>query len=425
MAKLAIDGGPRAVPSNFVPTNWPSIDEDDISSVVSVLRTQQIWGTDAPSIVELEKEWGKYCGVDLCHGTNGGTAALHQALAASGVGAGDEVIVPAYSFHSSASCILHHNAIPVFCDIDFDTYTIDWTQIESLITEKTKAILAVDLFGLPASWEKIIEIARKHNIIAIEDGCQAHGASIDGKMTGALGDICAFSLNGSKNLAGAEGGLLTTNNADLFGKTGQLDMSVRTIDGKRVYPEYSFGWNYRMNVISATLTLSQLKKLDMHNGKRIENCEYLSSELSKLDGLIPPKVPTGYKHVYHMYKVALDPALSEKYGMPLKEIRDSLLFALNREGINTSLWVSDALPNLDIYQKMEGYGNGCPWTCPFGNYGSGKRYKYDAKEFPNAQRLIDSTFNLDHTYPPNGKKLMDYIILGFQKVWEHIDELLE
>ncbi|MHA1370279.1 MAG: DegT/DnrJ/EryC1/StrS family aminotransferase, partial [Promethearchaeota archaeon] len=310
--KLAIDGGKKSIPDDFKRKAWPIIDEDDIEAVVNSLRHRKIWGSDAPDVIELEQEWADYCGVKYCRGTNGGTAALHMAIAGVGVQSGDEIIVPAYSFHSTASAIIHHNAIPRFVDIDFETYTIDWRQIEDAITDKTKAIIGVDLFGLPANWDEINKIAKKHGLNTIEDACQSHGAAIRDKKTGTLADIAAFSLNGSKNLPGSEGGFLTSNNSEIMEKAASLEMSVRVINGKRIYPKYSFGWNYRMNPLAAALAKSQLRKLDDLNDLRIKNCRKLTRGIKNLEGIITPKVPEGYKHVYHMYKVALDPGLAEK-----------------------------------------------------------------------------------------------------------------
>ncbi|MFX0098814.1 MAG: DegT/DnrJ/EryC1/StrS family aminotransferase [Candidatus Hodarchaeota archaeon] len=422
MEKLAIDGGSKAVPDALTPRSWPVITEEDIESVTSALRSGVIWGTEAPNVLGLQDEWAEFCGAKYCKGTNGGTAAIHMGLCGVGVEAGDEVIVPAYTFHSSASAILHHNAIPVFVDIDFDTYTIDWRKVEEKITDKTRAIIGVDLFGLPANWIEINKIARKNDIKTVEDGCQAHGAAINGKKTGNLTDIAAFSLNGSKNLPGAEGGLLVTNEWEFMEAAAKLEMNVRIVDGKRIYPKYSFGWNYRMNELAAALTRSQLKKLPELNDKRRGNCQRLSNALKKLEGLTPPLEPEGYRHVYHMYKVALDDSLVEKYDVPLKELRDGIIYALMTEGVRTALWVQDMIPSLEIYQSQVGYGSGCPWSCP---HGSRRTYEYKVEEYPATARLVEGTFNLDYFYPPNDKDYIDAIIHAFEKVWAHFDTLFE
>ncbi|MHA1792819.1 MAG: DegT/DnrJ/EryC1/StrS family aminotransferase [Promethearchaeota archaeon] len=424
MEKLAIDGGPRAVPEGYHYEKWPIITDRDIKSVVDVLKNKPIWGSNAPSVLEIERKWANYCGVEYCHGTNGGTAAIHMSLAGVGVKAGDEVIVPAYSFHSTASAILHHNAIPVFVDIDFDTYTIDWRKIDAAITDHTRAIIGVDLFGLPANWKEINRVASSNGLKTIEDACQSHGAEIDGKKTGTFADCGAFSLNGSKNLPGSEGGFFVTNNSAMFKNGIKLEMNVQTQEGKRVYPDYSFGWNYRMNPLAAALTTSQLDRLDELNAQRIKNCELLSERLSKLEGIIPPKVPDGFKHVYHMYKVALSEGLAEKYNMSLRELRDNLMFFLASEGVSISLWVQKLLPSLGIYQLKEGYGHGCPWTCPRASPRA-RNMEYQASNFPAAQKLIEGTFNINAIFTMSGSEHVMMVIKAFEKVWENLDKILD
>ncbi|MHA1682987.1 MAG: DegT/DnrJ/EryC1/StrS family aminotransferase [Promethearchaeota archaeon] len=422
MEKLAIDGGKQAVPPDLTLETWPELDEDDILSVVETLKSKRIWGSDAPAVLTLEEEWAKFCGATYCRGTNAGTAALHMALAGSGVGPGDEVIVPAYTYHSSASAILHHNAIPRFIDIDLDTFTLDPSRLDPLINEKTKAIIAVDLFGLPANWPEINRIAKANGIFTVEDACQAHGAAIAGNKTGTLADAAGFSLNGSKNLSGAEGGFFVTNNKEIYTKAMQLEMTVRTIDGKRVYPKYSFGWNYRMNPLSAALTRSQLRKLERLNQARRDNCERLSQRLEKLEGVIPPKVPPGYTHVYHMYRISLDTCLSEKYDVSIKEMKENVVYFLQSEGVRTSTWVQNMLPEMDMYQIQEGYGNGCPWSCPFGR---GEKIEYKPSDYPQARMLLDSTFNVESLHPPNGFNYVDGVALAFEKIWNKLDVLMD
>ena len=157
-------------------------------------------GTGAPEVKALEKEWSEYTGKKHCLATSSGTAALHMALAALKIGPGDEVIVPAYTFLASASCVLHAGAIPVFVDIDRGTYNIDTKSIEEKITENTRAVIPVHLHGLPCDMDSVRKIADKHKLFIVEDACQAHGAEYKGKKTGCFGDLAAFSLNSSKNL---------------------------------------------------------------------------------------------------------------------------------------------------------------------------------------------------------------------------------
>jgi len=238
--KLAIQGGAATVPAGLekssFPTeasqgqvcSWPIITEEDITAVTNVLRRGIIWGFHAPEVSALEKEWADYNGVRYCVATNSGTSALHMAVAAGGVEPGDEVITPALSFLASATCILHHNAIPVFVDIDPLTFNIDPEKIKTKITGKTKAVIAVHLHGLCCDMDEINRIAKKHNLAVIEDAAQAHGAAYKGRKAGTLGNMAAFSLQESKNLTCGEGGLFITDDEDIFeratmvGRFGEL-----------------------------------------------------------------------------------------------------------------------------------------------------------------------------------------------------------
>ncbi len=196
--KLAIHGGPKAVPDGTV-KNWPPIDAIDRERVLASLEgANHAFGENCAA---FQAEFAAWNGNKFAVATNSGTAALHMALVACDVGCGDEVIVTAYSWSSSATCILHHNAIPVFVDINFDTINMDESLIERAITRKTKAIIAVHLHGLPMNMEKVMAIARKHKLKVVEDACQAHGATFKGRKVGTWGHCAAFSFNQNKCLS--------------------------------------------------------------------------------------------------------------------------------------------------------------------------------------------------------------------------------
>jgi dTDP-4-amino-4,6-dideoxygalactose transaminase len=218
--KLAISGGtPVLQRSDY--QNWPIITDDDRRLVNEVLDSGILAGGTAPQVTALEKEWAEYTGAKYCLTTTSGTAALHMALAAVGVGPGDEVITSAFTFLASASCALHQNAIPVFVDIDLRTYNMDPDKLEAAINDRTKVIIPVHIQGLPADMDPIMKIAQKHNLFVIEDACQAHGATYKGKKVGPIGHIGTFSLNNFKNLPGGEGGLFITDDEALL-KKGML-----------------------------------------------------------------------------------------------------------------------------------------------------------------------------------------------------------
>ena len=220
-SELALFGGEPTVPFGTVKP-WPEVTEEDKQAVMAVLDRGVFWGAHAPEITALQEDWAQWLGTKYCLATNSGTAALHMAVAAAGVEPGDEVITTPFSWTSTATCVLHHNAIPIFADIDPLSYNIDPVKIEEKITPFTKAIIPVHLYGLPADMDPIMEIAERHNLVVIEDCCQAHGALYKGRKVGTIGHVAAFSLNGSKNLSGGEGGLFVTNDERRWQEAARL-----------------------------------------------------------------------------------------------------------------------------------------------------------------------------------------------------------
>src|SRR5919198_826838 len=188
--ELALFGGPPVVPEGAV-RPWPEITQGDKDAVMRVLDRGVLWGAAAPEVSALQEEWAAYVGAHHCLVTNSGTAALHMAVAAAGVEPGDEVITTPLSWTSTATCILHHNAIPIFADIDRATYTIDPDRIAEKITPRTRAILPVHLYGLPAEMDAIMALAQRHGLNVVEDCCQAHGAQYRGRQVGSIGQLGA------------------------------------------------------------------------------------------------------------------------------------------------------------------------------------------------------------------------------------------
>lgn len=421
--KLAIDGGPRAVPENAIKP-WPPIDDTDREALLRVFDNQILCGAGGPETVALQKEWAEYIGRKHCLATNSGTAALHMSLAAAGIGPGDEVIVPAYTFLASASCVLHANAIPVFVDIDERTYTIDPKLIEERITERTKAIIPVHLHGLPADMDEIMAIARKHNLIVIEDACQAHGATYKGKKVGAIGDFAAFSLNSSKNLCGAEGGFFMTDDDYWAMRGDMLRMFGDEIDDEtklRVYNASILGYMYRMQEFTAAFTRAQLKRLDANNAIRQKNCAYLTEILKEYEWVTTPYVPPDRTHVYWMYVVRFDP---KKAGVNLspREFRIALEKALHMEGVGVGQWQIMPVPAQDLFQTKMGYSSrGCPWTCHF----YGKEITYRGEDYPVASRICEDYTVIVGTNPPNDTKLLDMYAEAFRKVFNNLDVVVK
>jgi perosamine synthetase len=420
---LAIAGGqPVLQRSDY--GNWPVITDDDRRFVNQVLDSGVVAGGTAPQVAALEKEWAAYVGTRYCLATVSGTSALHMALAAAGVGPGDEVITSAFTFLASASCALHQNAIPVFVDIDPRTYCMDPAKLEAAITERTKVIIPVHIQGLPADMDPILEIARKHKLFVIEDACQAHGAEYKGRKVGSIGQIGTFSLNNTKNLCGGEGGLFNTDD-ETWLKKGTLVRcfgdEVDEVSHRRIYNASILGYMYRNQELPAALARAQLLHLNEHNATRIANANYLTSELGKLPGILPPYCPPDCKHVYWMYNIRFDPGLAG-VDCPTRLFRIAVEKALYKEGVLIGQWQTMPVPAQDLFQSKLGYGSShYPWAV---NEAKGIRYDYSPDQFPTAQALCDSYTIVYGIHPPNGQELMAKIVAAFQKVWAQLDQVI-
>lgn len=421
--KLAIDGGTSVLKRSDY-SNWPIITDDDRRFIDEVLDSGIVAGGTAPQVAAFEQEWAGYVGAKHCLTTTSGTAALHMALAAVGVGPGDEIITSAFTFLASASCALHQNAIPMFVDIDPRTYNMDPARLEAAITERTKAIIPVHIQGLPADLDPIMAIARKHNLSVIEDACQAHGAEYRGRKVGSIGDIGAFSLNNFKNLCGGEGGLFVTD-SETYLQKGVLVRcfgdEIDEVSHRRVYNASILGYMYRNQELPAALARGQLLHLDEHNAVRIANAEYLSRELGKIPGVIPPHCPPDSKHVYFMYNVRFDPQAAGLDCEP-RRFRIAVEKALYKEGVLVGQWQTMPVPAQDIFQSKLGYGGSSyPWSI---NEAKGIRYDYNVDNFPVAKMLCDTYTVVHGIHAPNGKALMDQIVTAFHKVFGNLDQAL-
>ncbi len=422
--KLALRGGKKTVDGSLK-VGWPVISDDDRKAVAGVLDSGILFGPYAPQVVALQEEFARFAGAKYCIAMNSGTAALHSAVAAAGIGPGDEVVTSAFSFLASATCVLHHNAIPVFVDIDPVTYNIDPAKIEEKISDRTKAIIPVHVHGLPADMDAIMEIARKHKLVVIEDAAQAQGAEYKGKPSGSIGDMAGFSMNATKNHCGGEGGLFVTSSEEYRARANMVRMFgefVKPEEGRK-YKAYTMGWMYRINELTAAFALSQLRKLPELSANSRRNGDYLTKELGKIKGVKPPLTPEGRTHVYHKYRIRLAPG---ELGVQAKpgEFRDAVQKALQAEGVDAVLWQTMPVPAQPIFQLKEGYGKGCPFSCPY----YGKEIEYRAGDYPETQRLLeDSLVICSESYPifPQKMELMKQYVEAFQKVFDNLDRVLQ
>jgi dTDP-4-amino-4,6-dideoxygalactose transaminase len=416
-SSLAVSGHTPAIAAGtFAP--WPPIDDTDRRMVLASLEGEN--HAFGPNCEALEKEFAAWNGNRHALTTNSGTAALHMCVAACGCGTGDEVIVPAYSWSSSATCVLQHNAIPVFVDIDWVTMNLDARRLESAITPRTKAIIAVHLHGLAVEMEPVLTIARKHGLKVIEDACQAHGATYRGRKAGTLGDCAAFSLNQNKSLCSGEGGLFVTDDAELLERATMLWSfgETRTPVQSRDYHVYAMGWMYRNNDLTAAFGRAQLGRLDRNLAAQIANAETLLTELAGTAGLVLPSVPAECGHTWYNFVLRFD---LSALGSPLPpvEARDALVDALKAEGVPAVVWQRFILPAMTVFQARNGYGKGCPWSCP-----NAEPVSYDLEQYPVAQRHCDTHVCLVQALrAPNGLKETKLLAGGIRKVLAEPEEV--
>ena len=420
---LALRGGKRTVPDGFIKP-WPHVTEADRRAVLAVLDTPRIADQQRIQSEGLAREWAEYMGVKHCIPVNSGTAALHMCVAGLGIGPGDEVIVPAFTFWASAAAVLHHNAIPVFVDIDPRTYCIDPRLIEAAITERTRAIMPVHIHGMPADMDPVLEIARKHGLAVIEDVAQAHGAKYKGRLCGSMGDAAGYSTQASKTLSsGCQGGLFTTNDDEVHERAALLQyFGERVVPGRerqeQEYNAHGLGWMYRGDMLSQAFVRSQLKRLDENNGLRVKNCQFLTEHLSDVPGIQTPFVPDGCDHVYYNYVVGFDPVELSLDVSP-RTLREKAQAALEAEGVPVGQWQRLSVPAQDVFQKRVGYGRGCPWRC------WDSAVAYNIGDYPHANAFLDSHCYVFDVNPPNGPELMGLYVEAFRKVMAGIDQVLE
>jgi dTDP-4-amino-4,6-dideoxygalactose transaminase len=323
----------------MIPIARPIIGDDEKNAVLEVLSSGQL--AQGPKVREFESQFADLCNVEFAIATTSGTSALHVALLAHQIEPGDEVISSPFSFIASANCALFVGAKPVFVDIENDYFTIDPEKIEERITPRTRAIIPVHLYGQPCDMNAINDIAREHNLAIIEDACQAHGAKFEGSPVGSFGTAC-FSFYPTKNITTVEGGMITTNDPQVVERARLL----RDHGSPVRYQHVSLGYNLRMNDMQAAIGLAQLPKLSEWNIQRQANAAYLTNELSKLDGVMTPKVRENVQHVYHQYTIRV-------------QDRDEAAQKLRDSGIGVGVHYPTPIHMQPLYQEL-GYQESLP-----------------------------------------------------------------
>ena len=298
------------MPEKFIPYGRQSIDQSDIDAVVEVLKSD--WLTTGPMVEEFEKSVCEYTGAKYAVAVNSGTAGLHATMFAAGVGKGDEVIVTTMTFAASANCIVYQGGTPVFADVLPDTLLIDPDHVENLITSRTKAIIAVDYAGQPCDYDRLNGIAKKHGLLLVADSCHSIGGKYNGKNVGTLADMSVFSFHPVKHITTGEGGMITTDNEDLYNKLKLFrnhgittDHRQRSESGSWFYEMTELGYNYRITDFQCALGISQLAKLDLWVERRKEIAERYHGVFISCNNISPLMVDGHLSHAYHLYVVKI------------------------------------------------------------------------------------------------------------------------
>jgi dTDP-4-amino-4,6-dideoxygalactose transaminase len=415
--KLAIKGGPKIRTKSF--GRHPMIGDEEISQVVDVLKSGNISTFAATpgenflggkKIREFEEKFSEKIGTKYGVAFNSASSALHAAVVSVGVRPEEEIIVPPYTFTSTATSALMHNAIPVFCDVKDDTYCINSKELYDVVTKLTKAVIPVHLFGHPCDIDELLSFAHKYDLKVIEDCAQAPGAKYKGRNVGTFGDCSVFSFQESKNIMTGEGGMLLTNDENIANVARMVrnhgEVILPTLK-KRTYRSEFLGWGYRMTELEAALGVSQVSKLDYLNEERKKLARYLETEINRIDGLSHTK----YSHVDHVYYVFAFSYDEAKIGIP----RDVFCEAINAEGIPCFAGYVKPLYLNPLYQERRAYA--------FKHYkGSAK---YDKGICPVAEELYEKKLiGTMICRPPATLDDMKDVIEAIHKILDNKQELI-
>jgi|1185.fasta_scaffold07620_3 perosamine synthetase len=415
MDKLAMLGGDRTVPKGRRIPQWPMVTPDDEDAVRRVMDGGRFTSASSgeEEIEGLEREWAAEVETRHCVAVSNGTTALSLALAAAGVGPGDEVIVPALSFIASALAPLHVSAVPVFADIDPVTFNVDPAAAEAAVTERTRAIIVVHLHGLPADLTELLAVAGRHDLTVIEDAAQAHGARYHDRPVGGFGAVNTFSLNVSKNLATCgEGGLITTDDPELYQRALMMRQFGEVIPkrGPRSYVSHMLGWNHKPNAIQCAFTRSRLSRFAKEAEQRAANVERFLGRLAELPWLRVPRQPDDRTHAWHILRFRVDPAAFGLEPELAGPVRALVMRALRAEGVPATHYQLMPLPAQPVFQ-----------TPPHDDGG-----RYHGAGFPATLDVIDCSFTIQKAHlHPEALPLLDLYADAAAKVWEHRDLIAE
>lgn len=427
MNQLAIFGG---VPQRTKPfPSWPIFDAHEEQSLLEVLRSGCWWhysqgeavdpkkpevGAPRSKVAEFQEAFARFQGAKYGMACANGSVALEVALRALGVGPGDEVIVPPYTFIATATAVLMVNAVPIFVDIESNTYNIAPQRVLEAITPRTKAIIPVHFAGQAADMDSLLSIAAQHKLIILEDAAHAPGATWKDRGLGTIGQAGAFSFQASKNLTAGEGGFITTNDRELAELCSSYIWGGRVV-GRPWYEHHRLGWNHRMTEFQGAILLQQLKRVEAQNAKRRENARYLDEHLANLPGISPLHVRDNVtKHSHHLYIFAFN---EEEFGIP----RAEFLAALQAEGIPCLSGYAHPLYKNPMFLRQDFNPRGCPVNCEY--YDRAIDYASFEALCPNAERACREAVWLEHRQLLAEREDMDDIVRAIEKIHESRQEI--
>jgi dTDP-4-amino-4,6-dideoxygalactose transaminase len=359
----------------LIPVASPQIGEEERQAVLAVLDSGQL--AQGPVVEAFEREFAEWCGAKHAVAVNSGTAALHLLMLAHGIKEGDEVLTSPFTFVASANAALFVGARPAFADIETKTYCLDPSLVEGALTKRTRVLMPVDLYGHPAALDEMKAIADRHGLVLIEDACQAHGARIGERKAGAIGASASFSFYPTKNMTTAEGGMVTTDDAEIAEKV----RSLRQHGASHRYHHEMLGYNFRMTDIAAAIGRAQLAKLDEFNEMRRRNAAVLTSGLKGVSGVVTPQERPGCRSVYHQYTVRVE------------HDRDGFRERLRELGVGTAVHYETPVHRQPLYMEL-GYGS---------------------RSFPNAENAAAQVVSLP-VHPALTDSDLDRIIESVRKV---------
>jgi perosamine synthetase len=421
--KLALLGGPKAIQTAF--KHYNPISTEEVEAAKQVIESGVLsqflgaWHEDfygGPKVREFERQCAEYFGVKHAITVNSWTSGLIAAVGAIGIEPGDEVIVTPWTMSATATAILHWNAIPVFADIDPETFNLDPKSAEANITPYTKAIMVADIFGQSADMDALMAIAAKHGLKVISDTAQAPGALYKGKYAGTLADVGGYSLNYHKHIHTGEGGILVTDHDDIAERLQLIRNHAEAVVGNKGVTDIGnmLGHNFRLGEIECAIGIEQLKKLKRFVASRQRAAERLTQALNGLPGLRTPIVNADCTHVYYVYPMVLD---IEQLGVP----RARLIEALEAEGVSGLAAGYTNIHLLPVYQQKIAYGSkGFPWASDICQ----REVSYQKGICPVAERLHESTYlGFAMCMHELVDEDVDLIGRAFLKVWDQMDSL--